>query len=102
VKTLNGNDPNFLTAQEFCITAMHLLTRLSVGEFSATKQITVLEHPAYSPDLAPSDHFVPEDKGNIERKAFGDDIRIRQLRRPFHKTSSKIVLKGGLGAGMCA
>ena len=26
---------------------------LSVREFSATKQIAVLEHPAYSPDLAP-------------------------------------------------
>jgi hypothetical protein len=40
-------------------------------EFLATKQITVLEHPAYSLDLAPSDFFsVPEDKGNIERKAF--------------------------------
>jgi len=44
---------------------------LSMSEFLATKQITVLEHPAYSPDLAPSDFFsVPEDKGNIERKAF--------------------------------
>jgi len=30
---------------------------LSVREFLATKQITVLEHPAYSPDLAPSDFF---------------------------------------------
>ena len=28
-------------------------------------------HPAYSPDLAPNDFFfVPEDKRNIERKAF--------------------------------
>jgi len=30
---------------------------LSVREFFATKQITVLEHPAYSPDLAPNDFF---------------------------------------------
>jgi len=37
--------------------------------FLATKQITVLEHPAYSPDLAPQCLFsVPEDKENIERK----------------------------------
>jgi len=28
-------------------------TALPVREFSATKQITVLEHPVYSPDLAP-------------------------------------------------
>ena len=46
-------------------------TALSVREFLATKQITVLEHPAYSPDLAPSYFFsVPENKDNIERKAF--------------------------------
>ena len=34
-------------------------TALSVREFLATKQITVLEHPAYSPDLAPGDFFCP-------------------------------------------
>jgi len=33
-------------------------TALSVREFLATKQISVLEHPAYSPDLAPSDFFL--------------------------------------------
>jgi hypothetical protein len=38
---------------------MHLLTRhpLSVRELLASKQITVLEHPPYSPNLAPSDFF---------------------------------------------
>jgi hypothetical protein len=42
-----------------------------VKEFLASKQITVLEHPPYSPDPAPKGLFsVPEDKGNIERKAF--------------------------------
>ena len=46
-------------------------TALSVREVLATKQINVLEHPAYSPDLAPQWLFsVPEDEGNIERKAF--------------------------------
>jgi len=43
---------------------------LSVREFLPNKQITVLEHPAYSPDLAPVTFSVPEDKGNIERKEF--------------------------------
>ena len=33
-------------------------TALSVRKFLATKQLTVLEHPAYSPDLAPSDFFL--------------------------------------------
>ena len=31
---------------------------LSVREFLATRQITVLEHPSYSPDLAPSDFYL--------------------------------------------
>jgi len=31
---------------------------LSMGKFLATKQITVLEHPAYSLDLVPSDLFL--------------------------------------------
>ena len=31
---------------------------LSVREFLATKRITVLEHPAYSPDLAPNNVFI--------------------------------------------
>jgi transposase len=29
-----------------------------VREFLARKHITVLEHPPYSPDLAPSDFFL--------------------------------------------
>jgi len=33
-------------------------TALSVKDFLATKQITVLEHPAFSPDLAPSDFLL--------------------------------------------
>jgi hypothetical protein len=31
---------------------------VSVREFSASKQITVLEHPPYSSDLAPNDLFL--------------------------------------------
>jgi transposase len=47
-------------------------------EFLASKQITVLEHPPYSPDLAPSDFFsVTEDKRNIERRHFDDTDDIR-------------------------
>ena len=33
-------------------------TALSVREFLATKQITLLEHPAYSPDLTPNYIFL--------------------------------------------
>jgi len=48
---------------------------LSVREFLATKQITVLEHPAYLPDLAPNDFFLfPKIKEILKRRHF-DDIR---------------------------
>jgi len=33
-------------------------TTQSLREFLATKQITVLEHPSYSPDLTPDDFFL--------------------------------------------
>jgi hypothetical protein len=41
-----------------------------VRELLATKEITVLQHPAYSSDLAPIIFSVPEDKVSIERKVF--------------------------------
>ena len=80
-------------------------TALSVREFLATKQITVLEHPAYSLDLVLSDFFLfKKIKEILKERHFEDIDNIRltqqQLWRPFHKTSSKIVLKGGLGAGI--
>jgi len=47
----------------------------SKEEFLATEQITVLEHPAYSPDLAPSDFFLfPKIKEIMKGRHF-DDIR---------------------------
>jgi transposase len=61
VKKSDGNDPNFLPTTHHNNAPAHMA--LSVREFLATKQITVLEHPTYSPDLAPIDFFsVPEDK----------------------------------------
>jgi len=53
-------------------------TALSVREFLATKQITVLEHPAYLPDLAPNDFFLfPKVKEILKGWYFDatDDIR---------------------------
>ena len=75
-------------------------TALSVRAFLATKQITVFDHPAYSPDLAPSDFFLfPKIKEILKGRHF-DDIRSNRVAalKQFHKTSSKIILKGGLGA----
>jgi len=44
-----------------------------VREFLATKQITVLEHPAYSPDLAPNDFFLfPKVKEILKGRHFDD------------------------------
>ena len=50
-------------------------TALSVREFLATKQITVLEHPDYSPDLAPSDFFLFPKIKEILKGRHIDDIR---------------------------
>jgi len=66
-----------------------------------------LEHPAYSPDLAPSDFFpFPKIKEILKGRHFDDidDIRSNTTAalKPNHKTSSKIILKGGLIAGISA
>jgi transposase len=49
-----------------------------VREFLASKQVTVLDHPPYSPDLAPSDFFLfPKIKKILKEIHFDniDDIR---------------------------
>jgi len=47
-------------------------------EFLATKQITALEHPAYSPDLAPNDFFLfTKIKDTLKGKHFVDTDHIR-------------------------
>jgi histone-lysine N-methyltransferase SETMAR len=49
-----------------------------VREFLATKQITVLEHPAYSLDLTPSDFFLfPTIKEILKGRHFDDVDDIR-------------------------
>jgi histone-lysine N-methyltransferase SETMAR len=49
-------------------------TALSVREFLASKHITVLEHPPYSPDLAPSDFFLFSEIKEILKGRHFDDI----------------------------
>jgi histone-lysine N-methyltransferase SETMAR len=49
-------------------------TALAVREFLATKQTTVFEHPAYSPDLAPSDFFLFHKINEILKGIHFDDI----------------------------
>jgi transposase len=58
-------------------------TALSVREFLASKQITVLEHPPYSPDLAPDEFFLfPKIKEMLKGSPFNDidDIRTAALK----------------------
>jgi transposase len=53
----------------------------SVREFLASKQITVLEHPPYSPDLAPNDFFLfPKIKELLKGRRFDDIDNIRSKR----------------------
>jgi len=50
----------------------------SKEEFLAIKQIIVLKHPAYSPDLAPSDFFLfPKIKEILKGRHFDDIDGIR-------------------------
>jgi len=51
----------------------------SKEEFLATKQITVLEHPSYSPELAPSHFFLFLKIKEILRGRHFDDIRINTM-----------------------
>jgi len=80
VKKLDGNDPNFFVNNSWILhhdnAPAHMA--LSVREFLAMKQITVLEHPAYSPDLAPSDFFLfPKTKEILKGRHFDDIDDIR-------------------------
>ena len=53
-------------------------TALSLREFLATKQITVLEHPSYSPDLAPNDFLLfPKIKEILKGRYFDDIDDVR-------------------------
>ena len=103
---LDRNNPNFLpTTHGSCITTMHLLTRHTLREFLATKQITVLEHPAYSPDLAPSNFFLfSKIKEILKGRHFDDIDYIRSITTAALKdiphNQFQNVLKGGLGTGI--
>jgi hypothetical protein len=59
-----------LDMRKVCAKMMSSPKNKRTREFLASKQITVQEHPLYSPDLAPMTFPVPEGKENIERKAF--------------------------------
>jgi transposase len=58
-------------------------------KFLASKQITVLEHPPYSPDLAPSDYFLlPKIKEILKGRHFDDFDDIRSNTKAALQTIS--------------
>jgi hypothetical protein len=78
-----------------------------VRESLASKQIPVLVHPPYSPDLAPNDIFLSPKIKKILRGRHPDDtndIKINTTAglKAVPQNSSKFVLKGELGAGIGA
>ena len=100
-----GNNPKILaTTHDSWTTKMHLLTRHWLrGEGLATKQITVLEHPAYSPDQAPSDFFLVSKLKQIWKGRHFDDIddfrnNTMAALKVISRNKFQNNLKGGLGA----
>ena len=63
---------------------------LSVRQFLATKQVTILDHPPYSPDLAPCDYFLfPKLKGTIKGTRFEGVEDIKSNVMSFLKRITK-------------
>jgi histone-lysine N-methyltransferase SETMAR len=63
---------------------------MCVREFLASKQITVLKHPPYSPDLAPSDFLTfPKIKETLRGRHFDDNDDIRSNTRASLKAISQ-------------
>ena len=107
VKKLDGKTQNFANNSWILHhdnTPAH--TALSVREVLATKQITVLEHPAYSPDLGPSDFFLfPKIKEILKGRYFDDtdDIRINTTAalKAIPQNQFQNCFEGWTGAGIC-
>ena len=82
-------------------------TNKSKEELLATKQITVLEHPAYSPDLAPNDFFLfPKIKEILKGRHFDDSdyIRINTMAalKPIPQNQFQNCFEGWTGTGIGA
>jgi hypothetical protein len=71
--------PEFHNSKEwFFLHDSALAHTAGVGRFLARKQVTVLHHPSYSPDLAPADFFLfPKLKSQFKGKCFQDIYTIQ-------------------------
>ncbi|GBM53270.1 hypothetical protein AVEN_128435-1 [Araneus ventricosus] len=68
-----------------------LHTAIRVRHFLTTHKVTVLEHPPYSPDLAPADFLVfPRLKGVLKGLRFFDITQFQQ--RCFERYQKKCLL----------
>ncbi|GFW22980.1 mariner Mos1 transposase [Trichonephila clavipes] len=64
-------------------------TALSVKQFLARKNITVMERPPYSSELAPSDYFFPTVKTRLKGTHFTSVKRIREKTESLLKGHTK-------------
>jgi hypothetical protein len=88
LKRICRDCPEFHNSKELFLLHDNVLAHTaSVGHFLARKQITVLHHPSYSPDLAPADFFLyPKLKSQLKGKRFQNISTIQanvtqQIRR---------------------
>jgi hypothetical protein len=72
MKKLDGNNP------KFCQQLMDLASQPCTCSYG-TEQISVFEHPAYSPDLAPTDFFLFLKVKEILKGRHFDDIRSNTM-----------------------
>jgi transposase len=72
--------PKFHNSKEWFLLLDNALAHTAgvVARFLARKQVTVLHHPSYSPDLAPADFFLfPKLKSQLKGKRFLDISTIQ-------------------------
>jgi hypothetical protein len=76
---------------------------MSVRGFLASKQITVLEHPPYSPDLAPNDFFLfPKIKEIFKGEHFDGNVDIRSNMMVVLKAIPQNQFENCFEAGICS
>jgi len=63
-----------------------------VKQFLAQRKVTVLDHPPYSPDLAPSDYFLfPKMKSHLKGRLFDSISDIQKAVASTLNTTAKFV-----------
>ena len=84
MKVWEGNDRNYGETGEFCTRTTH--DALSVKQFLANRNITVLEHPPYSPDLTPSFYLFPKIKSVLKGTHFVSVENVKVVTAEMHNS----------------